>query len=206
MQEDFLAISKAKLDSSFPKAQFNILGFRSPYRRDITAKRWGVLYYVNGDIPTKMIPIRNIPSDIQILLVEMNLEKRKWLDVPIYTPPPQWKSYFITQLKKVLENKFWKNCSVADADRLTGWVKPGDWEFSLCYLNFVKRRKLCKNSVFHSIFSRFCWFQFCRCIPLPSLSDINILRDNVPDLNISTRSVTVDTFNWSKIIFVCLGK
>ena len=31
---------------------------------------------------------------------------------------------------------------------------------------------------------------------IPSLSNIDILRDSVPDLKISTRSVIVDTFNW----------
>ena len=83
-------------------------------------------------------------------------------------------------------------------------------------LNFASRRKLCENSVFYEnmntvafilfgkvfIFSRFCSFPFRKCIPLPSLSDIHILRDSVPDLNISTRSVTVDTFNWLKTIFL----
>ena len=76
-------------------------------------------------------------------------------------------------------------------------------------LNFASRRELCKNSVFYGnrnivafillgkvfIFSRFCSFPFRKCLPFPSLSDINILRDSVPDLKISTRSVTVDTFN-----------
>ena len=35
-----------------------------------------------------------------------------------------------------------------------------------------------------------------KCVPLPSLSDIDILWDSVLDLQISTRSVTVNTFNW----------
>ena len=77
-------------------------------------------------------------------------------------------------------------------------------------LNFANRRKFCKNSVFYEnmnivafilfgkvfIFSRFYSFPFRKCIPLPSLSDINILRDSVPDLKVSTRSVIFDTFNW----------
>ena len=51
------------------------------------------------------------------------------------------------------------------------------------------------------IFSGFCSFLFCKCKPLPSLTDIHILRDSVPDLNISSRSVTVNTFNWLERIF-----
>ena len=106
--------------------------------------------------------------------------------------------------------------TVVDAERLTGWVKSGViWQFNFCYLNFASRRKLCNNSVFYEnmntvafilfgkvfIFSHFCSFPFRKCIPLPSLSDIHILWDSVPNLNISARSVTVDTFNWLKKIF-----
>ena len=94
-QVHFLAISEAKLDSSFPTAQFNLPGFRNLYRKDI-------LVYVNGDILSRMISSRDCSSDIQILPVEMNL-KQKWLVVAIYIPPSQYKSYFITKLTKVLD-------------------------------------------------------------------------------------------------------
>ena len=40
-QIDFLAISETKLDSSFSIAQFNLTGFRTPYRKDITARSGG---------------------------------------------------------------------------------------------------------------------------------------------------------------------
>ena len=65
-QVDFLAISEAKLDSSFPTAEFNIPGFRTPYRKYITARSGGLFVYINGDIPSRMISIRDCPSDIQI--------------------------------------------------------------------------------------------------------------------------------------------
>ena len=55
-----------------------------------------LLLYINGDI-------RDCPSDIQILQVEMNLKKQKWLVIAIYTPLLQCKSYFITELTKVLD-------------------------------------------------------------------------------------------------------
>ena len=107
-QVHFLAISEAKLDSSFPTAQFNLPGFRNLYRKDITARNGEggaggrVLVYVNGDILSRMISSRDCSSDIQILPVEMNL-KQKWLVVAIYIPPSQYKSYFITKLTKVLD-------------------------------------------------------------------------------------------------------
>ena len=69
-QVDFLAISETKLDSSFPTVQFNFPSFRTPYRKDTTARSGGLLVYVNGDIPSRMIFIRDCPSDIQILPVQ----------------------------------------------------------------------------------------------------------------------------------------
>ena len=69
----------------------------------MTARTGGILVYVNGDILSRMISIRDCPSDIQILPVEMNLKKRKWLLVAICAPPSQCKSYFITVLTKVLD-------------------------------------------------------------------------------------------------------
>ena len=61
-----------------------------------------MILFVNEDIPARMISIRDCPSDIQILPVEMNLKKQEWLIVAIYTPPSQCKSYFITELPKVV--------------------------------------------------------------------------------------------------------
>ena len=93
-QVDFLAIGKTKLDSSFPTAQLNIPGFRIPYRKDTTARNWGLLVYINGDIPSRVTYIRQCPSDIQVLPVQMNLKRQRWLAVAIYTPRSQ--CYFIT--------------------------------------------------------------------------------------------------------------
>ena len=113
----FIAISETKLDSSFTTARFNLPGFRIPYRKDITARSRGLLVYVNGDISSRIISIHDCPSDIQILTVEMNLKKQKWLVVAIYTPPSQCKSYFITELTKVLDkcrSKFENICFPGD--------------------------------------------------------------------------------------------
>ena len=74
---NFLAVSGAKLDSSFPTGQFNLLGFRTPYRKDFLAKSGGLLVYVNSNIPSKVLKIPDCPSDIQVILVEINLKKRK---------------------------------------------------------------------------------------------------------------------------------
>ena len=42
-------------------------------------------------------------SYIQLIPVEINLKKQKWLVAAIYTPPSQCKNYFITELTKILD-------------------------------------------------------------------------------------------------------
>ena len=100
---DFLAVSETKLDSSFPTGQFNLPGFRTPYRKDLSAKSGGLLVDVNSNIPSKVLKIFDCPSDIQVIPVEIILKKQKWLVIAIYTPPSHCKNYFITELIKILD-------------------------------------------------------------------------------------------------------
>ena len=73
---DFLTVSETKLDSSFPTGQFNLPGFRTPYRKDLSAKSGGLLVYVNSNIPSKVLKIPDCPSDIQVIPFEINLKKK----------------------------------------------------------------------------------------------------------------------------------
>ena len=100
---DFLAVSETKLDSSFPTGQFNLPGFRTTYRKDVSGKIGGLLIYVNSNIPSKVLKVSDCPSEIQVIPVEINLKKQKWFLVAIYTPPSQCKNYFITELTEILD-------------------------------------------------------------------------------------------------------
>ena len=100
---DFLAVSETKLDSSFLTGQFNLPGFRTPLRKDLSGKSGGLLVYVNSNSPSKMLKIPDCPNDIQVIPVEINLKKQKWLAIAIHTPPSQCKNYFITELTKILD-------------------------------------------------------------------------------------------------------
>ena len=42
------------VDSSFPRTQFHIHGFREPYRFDINGKGGGILLYMRDYIPIKL--------------------------------------------------------------------------------------------------------------------------------------------------------
>ena len=149
-EDDFLAISEIKLDSSFPTAQFNLPDFRTPYRKYITGgSGGGLLVYTNGDIPSRMISIRDCPSEIQISPVEMNLKKQKWLVVAIDTPPSQCKSYFITELMKVLDkcrSNFGNTVVLGDFN-----MEPTNQEMTAFmsdnnFINIIKWNTCCKTS------------------------------------------------------------
>ena len=100
---DFLAVNETKVDSYFPRGQFNLSGFRTPYRKDVSGKNGALLVYVNSNIPSKVLKVDDCPSDIQVILVEINLKKQKWLVVAMYTPPSQCDNYFRTELTKILD-------------------------------------------------------------------------------------------------------
>ena len=75
---DILLISETKLDDSFPSAQFSIKSFSAPCRFDRNSKCGGLLFYIREDIPSKVLTYSS-NCDIETLLVEVNLGKRKLL-------------------------------------------------------------------------------------------------------------------------------
>ena len=85
-----ILISETKLDDLFPSAQFLIKGFSAHYRFDrnsvVEIKKDGdLLVYVREDIPSKILTYSS-NCDIETLLVEINLRKRKWLLNSSYNP------------------------------------------------------------------------------------------------------------------------
>ena len=82
---DILAIGESKLDESFPTSQFLIEGYANPYRLDINGCSGGLLVYVNENIPSRILTSFEFESDIQIIPVETNLRKVKWVVFSIST-------------------------------------------------------------------------------------------------------------------------
>ena len=69
-------ISETKIDKTFPSRQFYIEGFTLPYRLDQNCHGGGVLVYVRGGIPSKLIEVN---SSVESVSIELNLTKKKWL-------------------------------------------------------------------------------------------------------------------------------
>ena len=91
---DIFATAKTKLDSSFPESHFVLSGMRKPFRLDVTSRKGGLLVFVNNDIPSKYLRSFDLPGDIHVILLEINLKQRKLLVVSIYRPPDQNLDYF----------------------------------------------------------------------------------------------------------------
>ena len=61
---DILMVTEKKIDKSFPTSQFIRPGFTPPYRFDRTKESEGILAYIREDIPSKLLNISYIVSDI----------------------------------------------------------------------------------------------------------------------------------------------
>ena len=56
------------------------------------------MIYVREDIPNKLLTKHIIPSDIECIVLELNLGKCRWLLVGMYHPPSQNDHYFFENL------------------------------------------------------------------------------------------------------------
>ena len=93
-----------KLDKSFPNNQFVLVGYQLPYRLNITDKKGGLMVFVKSHIPSRRLNDFKIPSNIQVILFEINLRKEKWLIISIYKAPSQENSLVIDKSARILLN------------------------------------------------------------------------------------------------------
>ena len=99
---DVLVIAETKIDSSFPTSQFIINGFKSPYRLDVSGYSGGILVYVRDSLLSKCLGLVSTRPDIQVVPIEINVRKQKWLMLPIYRPP-QNSGYFVEEISKLID-------------------------------------------------------------------------------------------------------
>ena len=98
---DVCLIWETKVDESFPNQQFKINGYNmSGSDRDRFGG--GLMFYVDEQIPSKVLSLESIPMDIELILLEFTVKNQRWLCVGIYRPPSQNEKYFIDHLSKTL--------------------------------------------------------------------------------------------------------
>ena len=72
-------LSESKLDSSFPDDQFSIPGYQI-VRKDRDRNGGGFVFYINEDIPFKIIQNSRLPATSEVLPIEINLGRFKVLE------------------------------------------------------------------------------------------------------------------------------
>ena len=75
---DILVITDSKLDQSFPEPQFFVNRFPKPFRRDRNRHGRRLLMYIKEEISQKELSL-NLPSNIEIIIIELNINMIKWL-------------------------------------------------------------------------------------------------------------------------------
>ena len=110
---DIFAVTESKLDDSFPISQFNVDGFREPFRKDRSIHGGGILVYIRADIPCKLIKVY---SPHEIVCIEVNFRKVKWLLITVYYPRPhpgrKQDNDFLFEVGKVIDFKDYQNIVV----------------------------------------------------------------------------------------------
>ena len=96
---DILIINETKLDASFPIFHVSSI----PYRLDRNRNGDGLIIYVREDITSKMLTKHRFPDDIEVLFVEINFRKCKWLLCRLYHPPNQSDQYLLENSDNALD-------------------------------------------------------------------------------------------------------
>ena len=99
---DVLTIAETKIDGSSSTPQFLLKNFKTPFRLDVSDRSGGLMTYIRADIPSRLLMEYKFPIDIQILPIELNLKKAKWLLLSIYRNPKQDLDYFLNYLAEVI--------------------------------------------------------------------------------------------------------
>ena len=100
---DIFIAAETKINESFPTAQFTNDRFHKPLRLDATDKSGGLLVYVRSYLLLCQLTKHEIFSDIQALVLEINLRKEKWLFLSICKPSSQNCQYFLDSLYNIID-------------------------------------------------------------------------------------------------------
>ena len=100
---DALTVSEAKIDASFPSAQFFLEGNHSRYGLNISRKSGGLLVYVKATILSRQFSLPKFQLGIQAVPFELNLRKEKCLVILIYRTPLDSLSRFLESLTGITD-------------------------------------------------------------------------------------------------------
>ena len=85
---DIFLVSESKLDNTFPTNLFKINGYKI-FRYDRNRFGGGLFLYVNEQVPCRLLQGHPNFSNLEILVLEVYQNNRKWLFLGVYKPPNQ---------------------------------------------------------------------------------------------------------------------
>ena len=91
-----LIITKTKLDKSFPSGQLLLHGYSEPFRISRNEFSGDLLVFIRKDIPCSILNIKQLT--IEVLFIEINLRKKKWLLFCSYNPH---KNLIVAHLREI---------------------------------------------------------------------------------------------------------
>ena len=99
---DILCVAKPKLTTLFQL--HSSVGLDKPNDLDISDRRGGLLIYIKCHLPSRCLKSYSTPKDIQIIPLELNLRKEKWMFMCIDRPSAQNKQYFLGNLSMIVDH------------------------------------------------------------------------------------------------------
>ena len=72
------------------------------------------MFYVNEQIPSKVLSLESILMDIELILLEFTIKNRRWLCIGIYRPPSQNGKYHLSKTLGHLTCQYDKTMLVGD--------------------------------------------------------------------------------------------
>ena len=104
-----IAFAETKIDDSFPSSQFYVNDMKKPLRLDVSEKSGGLLVYVDNNISSKQVFPKSMQgTKFQIIALEINLQKHKFILFVIYRPPKDDLSAFLNVLSESLDETLTK--------------------------------------------------------------------------------------------------
>ena len=71
---------------------------------DVNSRKGGLFVYVRKNIQSKYLQSSNLPNDVQVIPIEVNLKQRKLLVVSIYRSPKQMLANFLSSITDLLDH------------------------------------------------------------------------------------------------------
>ena len=78
-------------------------GFQTALGLDVSQNSGGLLVVLKDGIISKELKKENISKEIQVIPIELNIRKQKWLLLPIHKPPKQEPALFSGEISKLTD-------------------------------------------------------------------------------------------------------